>query len=150
VRFFFDTSVLLPCFFENHIHHEASLRVFLEVNKEQGCCGAHSLAELYANATRFPGKNRLGGDQALLFIDEVRDRLAIVALSPEEYYSTISDAAGEGIVGGTIYDALPMRCKSGSRTDLYLECPPFPAILRGRCEAAQDPIVCRILQASLI
>jgi predicted nucleic acid-binding protein len=118
VRFFFDTSVLLPCFFENHIHHEASLRVFLEVNKEQGCCAAHSLAELYANATRLPSKNRLGGDQALLFLDEVRDRLAIVALTPEEYYSTISDAAAEGIVGGTIYDALLCRCAVKAEAEL--------------------------------
>jgi predicted nucleic acid-binding protein len=118
VRFFFDTSVLLPCFFENHIYHEASLRVFLEANKEQSCCGAHSLAELYANATRLPGKNRLGGDQALLFIDEVRDRLAIVALTPEEYYSTISDAAAEGIVGGTIYDALLCRCAVKAEAEL--------------------------------
>jgi predicted nucleic acid-binding protein len=111
VRFFFDTSVLLPCFFENHIYHEASLRVFLEANKEQSCCGAHSLAELYANATRLPGKNRLGGDQA-------RDRLAIVALTPEEYYSTISDAAAEGIVGGTIYDALLCRCAVKAEAEL--------------------------------
>jgi predicted nucleic acid-binding protein len=118
VRFFFDTSVLLPCFFENHTHHEASLRVFLEVNKEQGCCGAHSLAELYANSTRLPGKNRLRGDQALLFLDEVRDRLAIVALTPEEYYSTISDAAAEGVVGGTIYDALLCRCAIKAEAEL--------------------------------
>ena len=110
--------MLLSCFFENHTHHEASLRVFLEVNKEQGCCGAHSLAELYANATRLPGKNRLRGDQALLFLDEVRDRLAIVALTPEEYYSTISDAAAEGVVGGTIYDALLCRCAIKAEAEL--------------------------------
>jgi predicted nucleic acid-binding protein len=110
MRFFFDTSVLIPCFFENHVHHEASLRAFLEVEKQQGSCGAHTLAEFYANATGFPGKNRMRGDQALLVLDQVRDRLAIVALTPEEYYFAISDSAAAGILGGTIYDALLCRC----------------------------------------
>jgi predicted nucleic acid-binding protein len=110
VKFFFDTSVLLPCFFEDHIHHEASLRAFLDVDKTRGCCGAHSLAELYASATRFPGKNRLSGQQALLFIDDVRERLDLVSLTPEEYYSALRDAAGAGVVGGTVYDVLLTFC----------------------------------------
>jgi predicted nucleic acid-binding protein len=116
VKSFFDTSVLLPCFFENHVHHEASLQAFLKVEKQEGCCGAHSLAELYANATGFPGKNRMRGDQALLVLEEIRDRLAIVVLTAEEYYLAISLSAAAGIVGGTIYDALLCRCaeKSGA------------------------------------
>ena len=56
MKFFFDTSVLLPCFLEDHEHHEASLRAFLEADKKEGCCGAHSLAELYATATRLTRK----------------------------------------------------------------------------------------------
>jgi predicted nucleic acid-binding protein len=110
VKVFFDTSVLVPCFLEDHLHHEASLRVFLAADKKQGCCGAHSLAELYATATRFPGKQRLSGDQVLLFLDDLRERLDIVGLTPEEYYSALRDAAAAGIVGGTVYDALLGRC----------------------------------------
>jgi predicted nucleic acid-binding protein len=110
VRFFFDTSVLLPCFFDNHVHHEASLRVFLGVEKHEGCCGAHSLAEFYANATGYPGRSRLSGPEALLLVDEIRERLEIVALTSAEYYSAIRDAAAAGIAGGTIYDALLCRC----------------------------------------
>jgi predicted nucleic acid-binding protein len=111
VKFFFDTSVLVPCFFENHIHHEASLRAFLRVdNSEEGCCAAHSLVEVYATATRLPVKHRVSGEQVLLFLDNVRERLEIVSLTPDEYYSTLSASAAAGIVGGTVYDALLGRC----------------------------------------
>lgn len=110
MKFFFDTSVLLPCFFEDHIHCEASRRALLNVNKSVGCCGAHSLAEFYANATRYVGKNRLSGEQVLLFLDDVRDRLDIVGLTSDEYYYAVRNAAAAGGVGGTIYDALLGYC----------------------------------------
>ncbi len=110
MKFFFDTSVLLPCFLEDHEHHVASLNAFLKAEGGQGCCGAHSLAELYATATRLPGKHRLSGEQILLFLGDVRERLTIVTLTAEEYYETLKNAAASGIVGGTIYDALLGRC----------------------------------------
>jgi len=110
VKYFFDTSVLLPTFLEDHEHHEASLRAFLKADKKQGCCGAHSLAELYATATRLPGKHRLSGEQVMLFLEDVRERLAIVALSGDDYFSAVKEAAASGVVGGTIYDALLAHC----------------------------------------
>jgi len=110
VKYFFDTSVLLPTFLEDHEHHEASLRAFLKADKKQGCCGAHSLAELYATATRLPGKHRLSGEQVMLFLEDVRERLAIVALSGDDYLSAVKEAAASGVVGGTIYDALLAHC----------------------------------------
>jgi predicted nucleic acid-binding protein len=110
VKFFFDTSVLFPCFFEDHEHHEASLRAFLKADKKQGCCGAHSLAEFYATATRFPGKHRLSGEQVLLFLGDVRERLTIVTLTADEYFDVLNEGAATGVVGGTIYDALLGHC----------------------------------------
>jgi len=110
VKYFFDTSVLLPTFLEDHEHHEPSLRAFLKADKKQGCCGGHSLAELYATATRLPGKHRLSGEQVLLFLENVRERLAIVTLTADDYYVAVKEAAAAGIVGGTIYDALLARC----------------------------------------
>jgi predicted nucleic acid-binding protein len=118
VKFFFDTSVLLPCFFASHVHHEASLRVFLEAGKGQGGCAAHSLAEFYANATGYPGKNRMSSHQALLILDEIRDRLDIVALTAEDYYSAIRDASVKGVAGGTIYDALLCRCAEKAAAEM--------------------------------
>jgi predicted nucleic acid-binding protein len=110
MKFFFDTSVLLPCFFEDHVHHEASLGAFLKADNKQGCCGAHSLAEFYATATRFPGKHRLNGEQVMLFLENVRERLTIVSLTADEYYGALKEAAAAEIVGGTIYDALLGQC----------------------------------------
>ena len=117
MKFFFDSSVLLPCFLEDHEHHEASLKAFLQAGEEQGGCAAHSLAELYATATRLPGKHRLSGEQILLFLGDVRERLTIVTLTADEYYGALKDAAASGIVGGTIYDALLGRCAMKAEAD---------------------------------
>ena len=56
-------------------------------------------------------------DQVLLFLDDIRKRLAIVHLAEEDYYSTISEAAGDGLLGGTIYDALIARCALKANCD---------------------------------
>ena len=71
---------------------------------------AHSLAEVYATATRLPGKHRLSGEQALLFLEDLRERLTLIALTAEEYYRTIKSASKGGVLGGTIYDALLAQC----------------------------------------
>lgn len=52
----------------------------------------------------------MSSHQALLILDEIRDRLEIVALTSEEYYSAIREASVTGVAGGTIYDALHCRC----------------------------------------
>jgi predicted nucleic acid-binding protein len=52
----------------------------------------------------------MASGQALLFVDELRSRLQIVALDPVEYYESIKSAAAEDIVGGTIYDLLLTQC----------------------------------------
>lgn len=116
MKLFFDTSVLIPCLLEEHVHHDASLRAFLKSDKNQGCCGAHSLAEFYATATRMPGRQRLSGEQVLLFLENVRERLDIVTLTGDEYYYVLEEASNAGVVGGTVYDALLARCalKSGA------------------------------------
>jgi len=110
MKLFFDTSVLIPVFLEDHEHHEASFAAFLGADKARACCAAHSLAEMYSALTRLPGKHRLSGDQVLLFLQAIRDRLTIIHLDGAEYFSAIEKAAAAGIVGGTIYDALLARC----------------------------------------
>jgi predicted nucleic acid-binding protein len=117
LKSFFDTSVLIPTFFEDHVHHAASLEVFLDAGKKEGCCGAHSLAEVYATATRLPGAHRLSGEQVLLFLENIRERLTIVTLTAEEYYKALKEAAAAGIVGGTVYDALLAQCALKARAE---------------------------------
>ncbi len=117
MRSFFDTSVLVPAFIEDHEHHEASLAVFLKANKVRDGCSAHSLAEIYATLTRLPGRNRFAGEQVLLVLANIRERLHLVALDGDEYFDAIQSAADLQIAGGTIYDALIARCAIKARAD---------------------------------
>jgi predicted nucleic acid-binding protein len=110
VKWFFDSSVLVPVFHRDHIHHEASLKAFEAADKKNACCAAHSLAEVYSTMTRLPGKRRLSGDQALLFLEEINQRCTTITLDADDYVSAIETAAAMGIVGGTIYDALLAHC----------------------------------------
>jgi predicted nucleic acid-binding protein len=107
---FFDTSVLVPLFYRDHVHHGPSQELFIQFNRSTGCCGAHSLAEVYATLTRMPGKRRISGEQAMLFIGNIRDRLAILALNSEEYADAVQASAARGIIGGAIYDAMLAHC----------------------------------------
>lgn len=110
MKAFFDTSVLVPVFYGDHIHHEASLERFIQFDRSTGCCGAHSLAEVYSTLTRMPGKHRISAEQAVLFIGSVRERLSIAPLDGDEYADALRVSADLGIVGGGIYDALLARC----------------------------------------
>ena len=107
---FFDTSVLVPVFYGYHIHHEASLVLFTQFDKSTGCCGAHSLAEVFSTLTRMPGKHRISGEQAMLFIGSIRERLSLVALTGNEYADALESSAALGIVGGGIYNAMLAHC----------------------------------------
>jgi predicted nucleic acid-binding protein len=110
MRAFFDTSVLVPVFYGDHVHHQPSIDLFIRFDKTTGCCGAHSLAEVYSTLTRMPGKHRISGEQAMLFIGSIRERLAIIALSGGEYGDALEASAARGIVGGGIYDAMLAHC----------------------------------------
>jgi predicted nucleic acid-binding protein len=120
VKSFFDTSVLVAAFLEDHEHHERSFAVFAGADRKTAFCAAHSLAELYATLTRLPGKFRLSADQALFFLESVEERLDVVSLDAPEYHLAIREAATAGIVGGTIYDALLARCAlKANATKIY-------------------------------
>lgn len=117
MKAFFDTSVLVPTFYGDHQHHDASADVFLKFDKKQACCGVHSLAEVYSTLTRMPGKHRISGEQAMLFLSTMRERLTIVTLDDDEYFMTIEAAAAADVVGGTIYDAILARCAIKARAE---------------------------------
>src|SRR5262249_32300452 len=104
------TSVLVPVFYGDHVHHRASLDLFISFDKSTGCCGAHSLAEVYSTLTRMPGKHRISAEQAMLFIGSIRERLSIVALNGSDYVHALERSAARGIVGGAIYDGVLAHC----------------------------------------
>jgi predicted nucleic acid-binding protein len=115
VKAFFDTSVLVASFLDGHEHYDRSFAVLADANRKNACCAAHSLAEIYATLTRLPGKLTLSVDQVLLSLDSVAERLELIALDAHEYQHAIREAAGGGIAGGTIYDALLGQCALKAR-----------------------------------
>jgi predicted nucleic acid-binding protein len=117
MKAFFDTSVLVPVFYADHVHHAASIDLFIRFDKTSGCCGAHSLAEVYSTLTRMPGRHRISAEQAMLFIGSIRERLSMVALTGNEYADALEAAATRGIVGGAVYDALLAHCASKAKAE---------------------------------
>lgn len=117
MKAFLDTSVLVPVFYGGHVHHQSSLSLFIQFDKSTGCCGAHSLAEVYSTLTRMPGKHRISGEQAMLFIGSIRERLSITALNGDEYADALQTSSALGIVGGGIYDALLAHCAIKARAE---------------------------------
>ena len=118
MRAFLDTSVLVATFYGDHEHHTPSLDVFLRFGKAEACCGAHTLAEVYATVTGMPGRWRAGGDAALLFLRDIRENLTLVSLDAAEYFQTIEQAAQANLAGGAIYDALLGRCAVKSKAEI--------------------------------
>jgi predicted nucleic acid-binding protein len=106
LKAFLDTSVLIATFYANHQFHQQSIDLFLRFKKSEASCGTHSLSEIYSSLTGRMGRERVSGDEAMLFVGDVRERLTIVSLTDQEYFKALEESAAIGIVGGAIYDAL--------------------------------------------
>jgi predicted nucleic acid-binding protein len=118
VKAFLDTSVLVAVFYADHEHHPPSIDLFLRFGQKDACCGAHSLAEIYATLTGMPGKRRVSGNEALLFLSGIRERLTIVALDEQEYFRVTEASAVENLAGGAIYDAILGHCALKARAEV--------------------------------
>lgn len=89
MKFFFDSSVLVPALLPDHEHHVRSFAAFIAATPSHAFCAAHSLAEVYATLTRYPGKQRLSTEHAAVLIEEVERRFSLVWLNGQEYRTTI-------------------------------------------------------------
>jgi predicted nucleic acid-binding protein len=110
MKTFLDTSVLVAAFHADHPHHKPSFDLLRSCEKSDACCGAHSLAEVYATLTSMRPPRRASGDQVLLFIGNIRERLSVVALDAQEYFQMLEASATAGIAGGAMYDAILGHC----------------------------------------
>ena len=109
MKAFLDTSVLVAAFYADHEHHTPSFELFLRYEKSQVSCSAHSLAEIYSSLTGMPGKDRVTGDEAMLFLGNIRERLTLISLDEDEQFRAI-EASAAHVSGGGIYDALIGHC----------------------------------------
>ena len=57
-----------------------------------------------------PSRRRASGDEALLFLDDIRERLTVVAFDEQEYFQMAEAAAAANLAGGAIYDAILCHC----------------------------------------
>lgn len=117
MREFFDTSVLVAAFWGDHPLHDASAKAFGNADRKHSSCAAHSLAELYSALTSLPVKPMIAPEQALLFLQDVRDRLSAVTLDEADYHAILEQAAQRRIGGGRIYDILLLRCAAKSQAE---------------------------------
>ena len=118
MKVFLDTSVLVATFYADHEHHLPSIDLFLRFGKKDACCGAHSLAEVYATLTSMPGMRRVSGDEALLFLGDIRERLTLVALEGQEYCRMLDASAAAGLTGGAVYDAILGHCALKAKAEV--------------------------------
>jgi predicted nucleic acid-binding protein len=115
LRQFFDSSVLIAAFWGGHAHHGQSIKLLASASKKDSACGIHTLAEVFAVMTALRVKPLIPPEQGLLFVSEIRQRLALVSLGSEEYFAIIRNAAELGITGGRVYDALLLGCAAKSK-----------------------------------
>ena len=65
-----------------------------------------------------PGKRRVSGDEALLFLGDIRNRLTLVALDGQEYFQMAEASAASGLAGGAVYDAILGHCALKARAEV--------------------------------
>jgi predicted nucleic acid-binding protein len=120
VRIFRDTSIFVPAFYGDHVHHDASIEIMDRLGMDAGFCGSPSLVETYSVLTRMPGKYRVTAERARLFIASLQEKVQAVALTESEYTALIDHYAAAGIVGGAIYDAVLARCALKANVEVVL------------------------------
>lgn len=120
MRVFFDTSVLVASVVQRHESHARAYAVLdrVQSEKDEGFISGHSLAEMYSVLTKSPPPFRHSPEQALLSIEEnVVKHFKIATLTGMEYAVLIRETALGGIQGGTIYDALLLKCAAKSAAE---------------------------------
>jgi hypothetical protein len=53
---------------------------------------------VYATLTRVPAARRASGDQALLYIGDIRERFTIVTFDEQEYSEMLETSAAAGLI----------------------------------------------------
>ena len=120
---FLDTSVLVAAVVEQHADHAKAFAALERVQngKDDGVVSSDSLAETYAILTRLPAPSRHSPEQALLSIEEnILKHFKLATLSGSDYAALIREAAAAGVQGGTIYDAVLIKCATKAAPDRIL------------------------------
>jgi predicted nucleic acid-binding protein len=103
----FDTNLLIAGAFLNHEWNSLAAKQLEQVfdKKIIGCICAHSIAEFYAVATRYP-KTPMPAPIAQEFLDDTLKHFEITELGASDYNAVIARVSNLSLVGGAIFDAL--------------------------------------------
>lgn len=100
-----DSSVLVAGFVTGHRFHGAAVSALAEV-RSGGCLVAHTMAETYAVLSAPGGVYRVEPGAVVAYLDQFVERTSPIQPQPDAYGEALDLLAGEGRVGGAIYDAL--------------------------------------------
>jgi len=141
VKAFLDTSVLVATFYDGHEHHKASFELFVNQEKERGCAAAHTLAEVYSVLTGMPGKGRASGDEALLFLGNIRDRPTIVSLDPENISGSLKALPPRvSVAAESTTRSWTLRAQGKGGEHLHVEHQALRALRRGHCRPRENSV----------
>jgi predicted nucleic acid-binding protein len=120
MKVFLDTNVIVASVVEKHEHHDRAYSVLdrVQSGKDEGFVSAHGLAEVYAVLTKLPPPFRHSPEQALLSVEEnIVKYFKITSLTAADYTGVIREAALAGVQGGTIYDAVLVKCAAKAEVE---------------------------------
>jgi predicted nucleic acid-binding protein len=123
MKVLFDTSVLVASLVRAHPRHPQAADWHRRGIKGEVdfFVSSHSLLELFAVLTRLPLQPSIQPSMAWTLIRSgVADRATIVPLTPKEYVGLVEEAAGLGLTGGVVYDALIARAAKKVQADVLL------------------------------
>jgi predicted nucleic acid-binding protein len=115
---FFDTSVLVAVFLSEHIHHSSSIKRFAAAEKKHSACWRSLVSGSLFRHERVASPPADPPEQVLLFVEEIRPRLTLISLTPEEYLTSIYKTAERGFTSGRVYDALLLACAVKWKADV--------------------------------
>jgi predicted nucleic acid-binding protein len=115
LRQFFDSSVLIPVFYADHPHHAASTAVFLTARKQDSFCALTTLGEVYAVLTGMLLRPRISGKDGITILKQIRERLAVISLTEEEYFSALESVSASIVGGAALRCADCQMCRKGRR-----------------------------------
>ncbi len=97
-----DTSVHVAAFASWHEHHDVAFAAVGRID----LVVAHCLVETYSVLTRLPPPHRVNADVVSEYLERTFGRHAISVLPGAAQRDLVATCAGQGIAGGSIYDAL--------------------------------------------
>lgn len=110
IQFFFDTTVLVAASDAADPRHPQSRALLSTASPSTSACGAHTLAEVYAVLSRYPGGKKVRPQFAGVIVEQIAARLTVVPLGADEYAAIVRSVARMGLAGGIVFDAVLLAC----------------------------------------